>query len=370
MSCISVAACFNVATINKTFYDCFSIDSQGSGWRLVAVSSGVHVRCFSFSSSKSTGTALYAGFYCASAFNSVFNDCVAQCNRTTGILFNTCINIVFSNYQTGTAGINQKDIDINNDTFNTVLFSDSVFGSATFVNNYLNMLPGSKLSFHNLNQTANNHAWYTDTGIARSTGVGLADANIRTAGSLALRFAPESLTGLFYEFKILAKANSGVSVYGFIQKNAAFGVDVVTCDLYLPGSTSPDATMNMPNDTNWNLFTLAANYTGAVDAYAKVRITAKSVAAGAYAYLDDVYNGTNKIIALDVWDEGQPSPIMFEQLGDSAAVWNVLTSTMTTAGSSGEMLINIDTTGTSNASILSRLGGIAKMILVKVLKIK
>jgi hypothetical protein len=227
-----------------------------------------------------------------------------------------------------------------------ILFDNCLFGASTLVNGYSNLINNTGIiKFNKYNQTTNKHLWYGAYGIAQATGTGLTDTNVRTASSLALRIAPEnSSTGFSWSFKILARASTYVGVGGYIQKNAAFGTDLCTVDLYLPGSTTPDATYTMPNDTNWNVFNLAANYTGTVDLYATVTITAKSATASAYIYVDDIYNGTNKITALDVWDQGQPSPIMYEELGDAAGVWAVLQSTQTTAGTMGNRLKSALTT--------------------------
>jgi hypothetical protein len=247
--------------------------------------------------------------------------------------FNTCTFGGSSPYA------NNSTADIGAGGFNDEVFDNCTFNSNTLIATYIAMPSGSIVAFNKYNTITNKHYWYTPYGIAQSTGAGLTDTNVRTAGSLGLRIAPEdSTTGFSWSFKILAKASTYVGVAGFIQKNAAFGTSVCTAELFLPGSTTADATQTMPNDTNWNVFNLAANYTGSVDLYATVTITAKTATAGAYIYVDDIYNGTNKITALDVWDQGQPSPIMFEQLGDAAAVWAVLQSTQTTPGTMGNRL--------------------------------
>lgn len=139
----------------------------------------------------------------------------------------------------------------------------------------------------------------------------------------------------------MAKVGNAQYITGFIQKNATFGADVITVNLYLPGSVTPDATMDMPNDTTWDTFNLAYSYTGTVDRWGTIEIIAKSATAGAYCYVDDLYNGTNHITALDLWDDGMPSPIMFEQLGDAQAGWAVATNTLTTAGTTGNLLTKL-----------------------------
>ena len=142
------------------------------------------------------------------------------------------------------------------------------------------------------------------------------------SASLTCRGAPEDATdGNQWEFKILAKAGTQTYCAGFAKKAAGLVGKVANVKLYLPGSVAPDATTVLTDNTNWNSWMVAANYTGTLDLYATVRITIFSTVSTDYLYIDDLYNGTNKITALDTWDQGMPSPIMFEQLGDAAAVW-------------------------------------------------
>jgi hypothetical protein len=62
----------------------------------------------------------------------------------------------------------------------------------------------------------------------------------------------------------------------------------------------------------WLPWTLTANYTSSDSRYATVVITAITSTAGAYAFLDDIYDAglTNKVAGLDLWDEGHISPII------------------------------------------------------------
>ena len=169
---------------------------------------------------------------------------------------------------------------------------------------YLNQVPGSRIKFHNLNDTINNHTAYAPEGILRSSGAGLADTTVRTAGTLNMRFAPEdATTGLQFEYLVLARPSTYVSASGFLYANAAFvaaGDSSIVVDLYLPGSTTPDATKTMTETRNANssdaVYALSAYYSGTVPAYATVRITVKTATASAYAYLADIFNGTNDIV--------------------------------------------------------------------------
>ena len=59
-------------------------------------------------------------------------------------------------------------------------------------------------------------------------------------------------------------------------------------------------------------FSLSAYYSGTVPRYARIRITAKTATAGAFAFLDDIYDAQtgNKVAGLDLWDQGHISPII------------------------------------------------------------
>lgn len=328
---------------NKTFTDLYILDAKRVGLRLVSYNL-VFTRAFFIGCNKDAN-ANAAGISFAGAGLVTFNSCEVHLCRVAGLRLGGATDVVFNSFLCGTKGQNTTiDLSAISDTYNTLTFISSTFGSATFVSNYLSMIPGSELRFHRLSNTDNNHIWYTPFGTARSTGAGLVDTNVRTAGTLNVRIAPENSTdGFTWDFLILARAMSAVSVTGFIQKNAALGSDVVTVSLFLPGSTTADATQTMPNDTAYNVFSLAANYTGSVPGLATVRINAKTTTPSAYIYVADIFNGTNDLTNLKTWYNGKPAQILFEQLGDSAAVWGVLKSTQTTIGTMGyEIVTDLD----------------------------
>jgi len=114
----------------------------------------------------------------------------------------------------------------------------------------------------------------------------------------------------------------------------------------LPGSITADATATVSKtNNNFNVISLTANYAGSNDAFARVVVNSKTTTSGAYLYVADISNGTNTITALKPWTGGLPSPVMFEQLGDASAVWQVLTSTLTTSGTTGKLLTKLLTVG-------------------------
>ncbi len=344
------AGMFQYGITNKTFQNCYVVDSQSAGFFPISGSTCTWTNCAAWACGRQSATA-YGGWQLSNNVNNSFDTCESHANRTYGFMMTSTNAAQATDCLSGSKGTNGvADVYCTADVFNTAVFENSLFSSTTKISNYLNMLGGSEIAFQKYNQTENDHRWYTAFGSAQSTGAGLSDTTVRTAGSLGVRIAPEdSTTGFTWDFKILARATSAVSITGFIKKNSTFGTDDVIVELYLPGLTpgvdTPSATQTMGDDTNWNVFNLAASYSGSVPLLATVRIKGLSVAAGAYCYVDDLYNGTNVVTALDVWEKGKPVEIVFEQLGDAAAVWSVATSTLTTAGTTGKKLVDDLTTG-------------------------
>lgn len=326
---------------NKRYENCYVVDSQSSGFFCIAASTDSFVDCRAWACGRASATA-YGGFTFLNSSNASLLRCQSDANRSYGFYFSTMAGFLATDCESGTEATNgSADVFCASDGYVTAVFENGLFGSSTLISNYLNATPGSEVAFHKYNQTENDHRWYTAFGSARSCGVGLADTNVRTADSLAVRIAPEdSTTGFYWDFLILARANSAVQAFGFIQKNAAFGTDDVTVELYLPGLVpgvdTPSDSYPMADDTSWNPFFLGADHTGDVPLFATVRIVAKSVAAGAYAYVDDLFNGTNLLIGIDTWYKGKPAPIMYPELGDPDSVWAVLTETQDTPGTMGK----------------------------------
>lgn len=284
-------------------------------------------------------------------FNSATIASTTAAATTNGIQLGTnsaVNNLIFNNSTFGiAAGVyiaHTNDILLNSNISSETLFNNCNFGAATLVSNQSGLNNTGIIRFHKHNQTENNHIWYGKNIIGRSTGTGLTDTTIRTSGSLGVRLLGSSLTTAnTWSFNILAPASSIVNFFGYFQKNAAFGTDVCTIDLYLPGSTSPDDTVNLSDVTgSWQGISLAATYTGTVDAYATVVISAKTATSAAYIYCDDFFNADTskaaKIAALDVWDRGKPPTLIVSQAITAADVWSYDVSNLTTANTTGKQL--------------------------------
>lgn len=341
----NAGAIFASSLRNKTFQNCYVVDSLSRGFYFGAASTTTFTDCAAWACGRTTTT---DGAFGLQNTSNVFMDtCEAHANRGPGVELSSAPLITGVDCAFGSKGVNGvADFYAAADAFNTGFFENTLLGSATVFSGYTGQADGSELTFQKFDQTENDHRWYTPYGIAQTTGAGLSDTNVRTASSLALRIAPENSShGFIWDFKVIARASSYSNILGFIQKNAAFGTDDVIVDFYLPGlipgTDTPSATVTMADNTSWNVFNLAASYVGTVPLYSTVRITAKSATASAYAYVDDLYNGTNVITAMDTWYRGKPSEIMFEQLGDAAAVWAVATSTFTTTGTVGYLMTRL-----------------------------
>ena len=336
----NVGAFIGTSAKNCTFVDCFVVGCQGVGFYFTSCGNMQFTRCESWNNNQFGN--IFGGFYLALCFSMTYIDCSFQSHRIYGLYFGGASKIRFINAKVGNYGTNTVDVWTGTDLFEDVLFLSSTFGSATLLSNYLNMIPGSEVRFDRFNVTDNSHRWYTAYGVNYSTGPSLTDTTTVFASHLSVRLSPEdSTTGDSWEFQILARAGYYVTAQGLAQKNAAFGTDDLVVDLYLPNSTTPDATVTMPDDTAVNAFNIGAAYSGTEPRMATVRITAKSTTANAYAYVGRLYNGTNDLTAMDTWFEGKPSQIMYPELGDPDAVWAVLTSGFTTSGTVGYLVTKL-----------------------------
>jgi hypothetical protein len=227
------------------------------------------------------------------------------------------VEILFTNCKFGTLFTNVIDILTLTTTYNTALFKDCTFASATLISGYLNQLDGSDIAFQDFGTNASSHRWYSNKGSFWSSGSGLTDTTVRTAGSLAVAIKPENNSlGASMSFKVPANPSSQVQVFGYLYRNATFSSGTLKVDLYLPDTLltdTPDDTVTMATTTGtWLPWTLTANYTSSDSRYATVVITAITSTPGAYAFLDDIYDAglTNKVAGLDLWDEGHISPII------------------------------------------------------------
>ena len=260
----------------------------------------------------------------------------------------------FTNSKFGTTNTNVVDILCTAGVFTKARFLACSFGSGTLISGYTGMLPGSDIAFQDMDSSSSKHRWYTPKGSFWSSGSGLTDTTTRTAGSLALAIKPEDATnGAEMIVKVPANPTSQVVFYGYLYRNTTFSTGDLKVELFLPGTlltAAPDATVTLPTTTGaWLPFTVSAYYPGTVARYANVRITAKTATAGAYAFLDDIYDAQtgNKVAGLDLWDQGHISPIIvaadYSSIPEQTrvAVWS--DDNTYAVGAKGKTLADIET---------------------------
>jgi len=317
-----------VPCINQTLVDCFNIGSTSQGLYLTNAF-GNTITNFRASAGNTTGAAAGASIHLATTGGNTFNDCRIDSTRVQGIYLSGS-NDTFNNLRSGAIGTNTIDMLTVTNFKNNTLFADSNFSSATLISNYLNQLEGSEVKFQNMDDNTSKHRWYTNKGSWWSSGSGLTDTTVRTASSLALASKPENnSTGSSWTFKIPAVPNTQCGVFGYLYRNATFSSGTLKVELFLPGTlltATPDYTQTMATTTgSWLPFNVFANYAGSVTRFATVRITGVTATAGAYFFVDDLYDaGTgNKVAGLDLWDSGKPSEIMVQSDFSvvPAAVW-------------------------------------------------
>jgi len=358
--CNQPANCYGVGAINslngklQTHTDFWLVNLYNGPW-LSGSQSCVMTRCFAIGTNQYDGFNR-GGFVDYNSINCTYQNCEAHANNRAGF---TSWGLTLNKYidcAAGTKGRNRKGATateyqviangsgtatgfsyFHNALFDRLLSPDALptdtFGYGPY------MLAGSEMKFNDYNGTVGDNWWFTRFGYARAT-----TTNARSASSKCIEISPlDSTDGFTYDFLILARANTAVQALGFVKKHSVAVGSVATVKLFLPGSTTADFTQTMPDDANWNPFVVYANYTGSVDLFARVEINIK--ATSGLFLVDDIFNGTNNITALDASFEAKPSPVMFEQLGDAAAIWAVPTATLTTTGTTGKKLVDDLTTG-------------------------
>lgn len=308
---------------------------------------GGHVRN---SVSNYSTTNAYGGIVCISGDNIKANNCTVDGCRAVAIQIRTGTNWRFNNCAFGTIYANgAAQLGVGDIAYSTAIFDTCDWGAETLFYTVADTtgvavnVPGSSYAFQNFDSATENfkHRWYQPYGTAYKCGVDMEDTTVTPLSQNCVRIDPiNDDVGFCWTFRVLAVPDQAVSVFGKLKKSAEATADEATVELYLPGSTTADATDTLPAGTDWNTWSVTANYTGDSYSWATVKICCKSITTDAKFYIGDIYNGTNDITNLNLWYDGKPSEIMFEQLGDANAVWAVLSSTQTTDGTMGKQAVD------------------------------
>ena len=223
------------------------------------------------------------------------------------------------------------DDNASNELFLSGVSMDWCFFNPTYGSNItnaheINLTFGEgKIRSQDISGTINDNVVNMFTGKIRSTGAGLPDTTVRTSSSLALRIEPRSGFAQKFIFQVPLRLGEAVSVLGYAMRNAQMTSDIGVA-LYFPGIVEAVSSVSLVAGTNWQLWSLSGNWTGASNRYGIVEFEVPYDQAGGYLYIDDIGNGNNILTALDLWEFGEPSSVMYNELGDPQAVWNVINS--------------------------------------------
>ena len=330
-----------IATYNETFNSPVALATAQIGFNII--NTGVVLNDPMAYGCNTSGFTYWGGMLLSNARVQMIGGDI-QCNRYNTISLSSTYDCRITSAYFGDVAAPTSDIYVATGTFNQIVFDSCYFYNATPTvgGTYSDNVDGTKIRFHRWNATDNKHYVYTPGGIIQSTGASLADTNVHTAGSLALRLTPNNVSnGIYWEYKVPCFVGYSAEANGFIQKNAAMASDETRVELWMPQSTSADQVEYMPSDSNWNVFSLGQAYSGSVPAYATIKIYGLSVAVGAYVYVDDLFDGTDEINGLDLWEDALPSEIILSEVGNPQAVWAVQTSILTTSGTIGRFVTKL-----------------------------
>ncbi len=339
---------------NKNLTNCFVFDIQSVGLNLGGT--GITIDNFICAGVNQGGSSSGAAvkFDTNLANNVIVNnfDCYAcrrsiyHSDRTSGVQFlNSDFGERFNN-QT------QHDSGPSN-TATLSYFMNCRFGTNLTLPSVLHTLTGSLnkgMGFQDYQQVTNQNIFNSGLSRIALTGAGFSDTTVRTSGSLAMKVEPTSKQAAILTFKVVARPNKAVTLLGFAKRNSSL-TTTVTIGIRLPNTLDFAASTTLAAGTDWQLFSIATTYTGTTNRYATVEIKIPYDSSGGVVYFDDFLNGNNVITALDLWDLGSPSPILYNELGNPGEVWDVVNSGFA-AGTMGTLADDTHTKA-DDASVIS-----------------
>ena len=341
---------------NKTLDDMVSISNQRSSLFSSATACTFNRAIINANSISLSAT--YPGIVVSGGVNYLFENLEINCCGYGAIYWQGGVDTKINNGVIGAYGkngANYGDVYVQTDGSATAIYNNCLFGSDSFIGNYLNGLDSAMISFHTLNGTTNNHAWYTSNGVGRSTGAGLVDETVRTAGGLALRLAPENSSNgsMKWEFDVPT---------GNIQnKDMMIGIWVyINSANYWAGTTFTLPKMTITYDDGTDVTATAAQVAGSWQyifapftpttttpkVSVKVEVLTDATSTDSYVYFDDmsVLYPAGYIMnlgSLDTWSDGQPLAPPISTLFSAQDVWAVSSTGMGT-GTIGKTVVDTE----------------------------
>ena len=265
------------------------------------------------------------------------------CDSNFAIFFSD-ENVIVKDFANVVCRANSADIRINS-VYVDVVFYGPTFSSATLISNASTLILGSEIKMEVINDNDDDHRSYLKYGNILSTGAGLADTEVRTAGSLALKMTPNDTdNALEWEFTVPCVANEPMAVTGYLMSTEDCSGDtepfitISGCGMTPNTYTFDTAT----NEDSWEQFVIAATPTRNGLATVKVSVY-KNAGNAPDFYIDDIVVASTAIDLgrLDYWYKGLPAPILLSTGIGALDIWKTVTSNEFGVGSMGEALKSI-----------------------------
>jgi hypothetical protein len=153
----------------------------------------------------------------------------------------------------------------------------------------------------NLGGVDSNHKFWFGGGDIISTGAGLTDETVRTAGSLAMRFAVDGDVYFNFSSPVMVVKDQEVTVSLWVRKNSTYDNRMLP-KIELFGFGLDDSDQMTDVDDTWEELTVSGTPT--ISGEASLNIILGNTAAGGYVYLDDITvegGAESQIGSLDFW---------------------------------------------------------------------
>lgn len=255
---------------------------------------------------------------------------------------NKFINCSFGETTTAT----NYDIYCESDAFAQALITNAYIGIKGVAND-TNLLVGSFVKFDTYDRTTLDHKTYQPNGKTQSTGSGLADTTVHTAGGYAIRFEPLSSTSnLEWEFTIptgnIQNATMTVAVWCKIASATYYAGTHQLPRLTIDYDNGTETYAEAAESTDWQLLSVAFTPT---TTYGQITVTLSgrtdATTTNAYVYWDDfstLYPADKPLNTqtLDLWANALPVVPPLATVLSANDVWAAAVTSNVGSGTMGE----------------------------------
>lgn len=297
------------------------------------------------------------------AIDATFNDCTIEGGGSESIQVDTyAANVIFNDCQIGyqypvvgsNANYNTSGYEVGFTLANTlcqIYMNNCLVGSTGFPP-LSTCLPSSFIRSDTHQTTTNNHLSYWKYGYLQSTGSGLSDTTVHTAGGLAIRFEPSSSTSqLTWQFTIptgsISTKTMTVGVWVKINSANYYAATYQLPRLNINYDNGTTAYAQAAQTTDWQFLYVAFTPT---TTYGQITVTVSGytsqTGSNAYFYVDDFStqypaNTPLNTQTLDLWASALPVTPPLATVLSANDVWLVATSTLTGSGTVGKLVTKL-----------------------------